>query len=415
MNDCTYHNQIAALHWLLLSVPQKTASAAEATEPFGRRCFRSSAGVRKEGVGGFKFDLRIGGRASQSSWLLLNHPSTIAHPNHQSSIAHLNHKSSIAYAWFKADVTTAQDYYPFGSLMPGRTYVAPTGAGYRFGFNGMQRDDEIKGPGNSLDFGARMYDSRLGRWMSVDPLAGKYPDLSPFNFVSNNPLIFIDPDGKRIVLGGNVSMGLNDILSVLPSDNCRALLSVVDNEVVFNITEEQALASNDPGVMAIFRLSQSEKVYKLTANPEMKGSNFKGYSKTGDRWYNKAVRDDNGKPVKYDKVITKSNGKQKTIKAPLMHRVSTQPQPNDPSVDYEREYGPGLGGNDFTKTELVFHELLEMYFEGEQGLPYSTNSQMYEGPITGSGAHNSAINVLENLPSTDIRKGKKKWKQSCGK
>lgn len=41
--------------------------------------------------------------------------------------------------------------------MPGRTYVAPSNAAYRFGFNGMQRDDELKGPGNALDFGARMY------------------------------------------------------------------------------------------------------------------------------------------------------------------------------------------------------------------------------------------------------------------
>ena len=86
----------------------------------------------------------------------------------------------------------------FGSRLPGRTYVAPTEVGYRFGFNGMQRDDEIKGPGNSLDFGARMYDSRLGRWMSVDPLQVKFPSLSPYNGMANNPIIFVDPDGRDI-------------------------------------------------------------------------------------------------------------------------------------------------------------------------------------------------------------------------
>jgi len=44
-------------------------------------------------------------------------------------------------------------------------------------------------------FGARYYDSDLGRWTSVDPLADKYPGWSPFNYTLNNPLKYIDPDG----------------------------------------------------------------------------------------------------------------------------------------------------------------------------------------------------------------------------
>ncbi len=71
---------------------------------------------------------------------------------------------------------------------------------YRWGFNGKETDNEVKGNGNSLDFGARIYDSRLGRWLSVDPLASKYIDLSPFNFVDNNPLVYVDPNGKEIQL-----------------------------------------------------------------------------------------------------------------------------------------------------------------------------------------------------------------------
>src|SRR5690606_35298 len=69
---------------------------------------------------------------------------------------------------------------------------------YRFGFNGQEKDNEVKGVGNSLDFGARIYDSRLGRWMSLDPLATKYPSLTPYNFTGNNPIFFVDRDGKKI-------------------------------------------------------------------------------------------------------------------------------------------------------------------------------------------------------------------------
>ena len=79
-------------------------------------------------------------------------------------------------------------------LMPGRKFDA--GTGYRYGFNGKEKDKDITN--GDLDFGARIYDSRLGRWLSLDPLQAKYPGLSPYNFVANSPIRFIDPDGKVI-------------------------------------------------------------------------------------------------------------------------------------------------------------------------------------------------------------------------
>jgi RHS repeat-associated protein len=70
-------------------------------------------------------------------------------------------------------------------------------AGYRYGFNGKEKDDEVKGAGNSYDFGARMLDVRLGRWLSIDNSYDKYPDISPYAGIGNNPIIFIDPNGKE--------------------------------------------------------------------------------------------------------------------------------------------------------------------------------------------------------------------------
>ena len=69
---------------------------------------------------------------------------------------------------------------------------------YRFGFNGKENDNEVKGTGNSVDFGARMYDSRLGRWMSMDPLQEIYVSLSSYQFAANNPVYFADSDGRKI-------------------------------------------------------------------------------------------------------------------------------------------------------------------------------------------------------------------------
>jgi RHS repeat-associated protein len=117
-----------------------------------------------------------------------------------------------------AEVISASDYYPFG--MPSRTYNAQE---YRFGFNGMEKDDEWTGTsGSHLDFGARIYDSRIGRWTALDPLAAKYPSLSPYAFVGNSPILFVDLDGREIWIN--------------PSDGGKAILYVPNNT---SISESQ--------------------------------------------------------------------------------------------------------------------------------------------------------------------------------
>jgi RHS repeat-associated protein len=66
---------------------------------------------------------------------------------------------------------------------------------HRFGFNGKENDNEIKGTGNQQDYGMRIYDPRLGRFLSVDPLTKDYPWYSPYQFAGNSPIKFIDLDG----------------------------------------------------------------------------------------------------------------------------------------------------------------------------------------------------------------------------
>jgi RHS repeat-associated protein len=101
---------------------------------------------------------------------------------------------------FKPDVVDYNDYYPFGSLVPNRH---GSSGSYRYGFNGKEKDDEIKGEGNSIDFGSRMYDPRVGRWFKTDGKQQKYPGHSPYHFAYNSPIITIDPDGnENIVIAG---------------------------------------------------------------------------------------------------------------------------------------------------------------------------------------------------------------------
>jgi RHS repeat-associated protein len=81
------------------------------------------------------------------------------------------------------------DYYPFGQLMDGRTSVASADSRYKY--TGKERDAE-----SGYDcFGARYYDARIGRFLSVDHHLSSYPSLSPYCYVGNNPIGFVDPTG----------------------------------------------------------------------------------------------------------------------------------------------------------------------------------------------------------------------------
>ena len=66
---------------------------------------------------------------------------------------------------------------------------------YRYGFQGQEKDDEVKGEGNSLNYTFRMHDPRVGRFFARDPLESKYPELSPYQFSSNTPIMAIELEG----------------------------------------------------------------------------------------------------------------------------------------------------------------------------------------------------------------------------
>jgi RHS repeat-associated protein len=76
--------------------------------------------------------------------------------------------------------------------MKERTFAAQE---YTYGFNGMEKDDEMNGEGNSYMTQYRQYNSRLGKWLSLDPKMTKYPHQSPYAAFNDNPIFFTDPFG----------------------------------------------------------------------------------------------------------------------------------------------------------------------------------------------------------------------------
>lgn len=101
---------------------------------------------------------------------------------------------------------SAQDYEPFGALLPGRNYSSDS---YRFGFNGKENDNEWHGATGTLqDYGMRAYDTRVARFFAVDPIASQYPWYTPYQFAGNTPIVAIDVDGLEpgVVLGNSTQV-----------------------------------------------------------------------------------------------------------------------------------------------------------------------------------------------------------------
>ena len=94
--------------------------------------------------------------------------------------------------YYNADIVTANDYYPGGMQMPGRKYSNGSSS-YRYGFNGQEKSDEIKGEGNSYTAESWEYDPRIGRRWNIDPIVK--PWESGYASFSNNPISLTDPMG----------------------------------------------------------------------------------------------------------------------------------------------------------------------------------------------------------------------------
>jgi RHS repeat-associated protein len=97
--------------------------------------------------------------------------------------------------YFNADIATATDYYPFGMQMVNRTYSLED---YRFGFNGKEEDTSGMGGGQSThDYGFRIYNPHIGKFLSVDPLTQSFPWNSTYCYAENDVIRSIDLDGTE--------------------------------------------------------------------------------------------------------------------------------------------------------------------------------------------------------------------------
>ena len=128
--------------------------------------------------------------------------------------------------------TQWKNYYTYLSHYVSQTHIATICEekdNYRFGFNGQEKDNEAKGIGNSLDFSFRIYDSRTGRFLSVDPLKKDYPWNSTYAFAENRPIDGKDLEGMEWSPASATAGGGRDNTSVRLV-NTELLIAVKKNQ-----------------------------------------------------------------------------------------------------------------------------------------------------------------------------------------
>ena len=108
---------------------------------------------------------------------------------HQSLICNISPAGNICYqGWKPGEIVEVNNYYPFGLM---HNYTATTQNAYQYKYNGKELQES-----GMYDYGARFYMPDIGRWGVVDPLAESSRRFTPYHYGNNNPIRFIDPDGR---------------------------------------------------------------------------------------------------------------------------------------------------------------------------------------------------------------------------
>ena len=191
----------------------------------------------------------------------------------------------------RVGIRTCSDYSPFGVELDGRT----VSGGYRFGYQGSEKDDDVKGNGNSYTTEFRQLDPRLGRWLTIDALSEKYEDLSPYAFALNSPLRFIDIDGKDVIIGK-----LNKSYDLIKTPNCLGDLAYTENipQLIFNKKTKQYDLILNATTHYYYVLNNSDNIL------EAQNPGFTLYSETHENEHYKANIE-----AAYMKVDYELNGK----------------------------------------------------------------------------------------------------------
>jgi RHS repeat-associated protein len=275
--------------------------------------------------------------------------------------------------YYLPEVVAANDYYPFGMPMSFRTWQGGT---YRYGFNGKEADGEWSGEGNSYDFGARMYEGRLGRWMSVDPYLREYPSISSFSAFGCSPITIVDPGGETLEVAGIKDIAFHDFQMLLAPGNQRQLIQLSDDGTIvwsqayhkLSVAQKVEYAHQNAGFATVSALINSAQTYRHEVlAPE--AMHTTGYQRTRD--INDPSSPINISPEFFDNPMNVGVGTTWLNSAQMFNAgIYAYDQPGHLPIDGLGGHNifpsiPYIDGNSNLRYSFIFHEWTEAFLMNE--------------------------------------------------
>ena len=165
------------------------------------------------------------------------------------------------------DIKQINHYYCFGLNMEGNWNGAAGSNKYQY--NGKEWNDDFGLGWN--DYGARFYDPAIAKWVVIDALADKYVRWSPYNYCKDNPIKFVDPDGKVVELYDSK----NRLVATIGKDGIKYEKIKGGGDIVKAYTDAKAYFKGTSGSKAFEALENDTRVLKIN---ESKGKKIGGYT-----------------------------------------------------------------------------------------------------------------------------------------
>ncbi|MFI4955562.1 MAG: transglycosylase SLT domain-containing protein, partial [Gammaproteobacteria bacterium] len=259
------------------------------------------------------------------SYELSNHLGNVMVTISDRKIAHSTNGTTVDY--YMPDEKSATDYYAFGSAMNNRNWSAPSEK-YKFGFNGMMKDNEITGQGNNYSALYWEYDTRVGRRWNTDPVLK--PGHSPYECFEDNPIWFSDPSGDD-------PTNPKKHKKHKPKVDNKSKKLTTQEQIDQNIKDGRAAINNDPATSNALKNAANisgEPLGDLTAfaitestgnkNAHRKGSGYYGLMQMGHKAFNEVKKNkltkDLAKGLTWNGVKTDVN--QNALAGSLYYKIS---------------------------------------------------------------------------------------------
>ena len=191
----------------------------------------------------------------------------------------------------RGEVLERNDYSGFGKRLASSAVTPAAGSANRYRFSGKEEQGFAGVPWQ--DFGARMYDPDLARWTTPDPLADKYPGISPYVYCNDNPVNIVDTDGEAIGFVMDVisvGCGVYNLVNNLKSGNTKAAwgdVAGIGLDLVCAVIPGVTINAGTAKTLAKSSLEIADKVVDAKGawnlNPFDRG---KSIEKTLDGWNN---------------------------------------------------------------------------------------------------------------------------------